>query len=131
MAGQTITPGEFENWLAKRLSKRGEALLPSTIERYVSQCKPLFSLDKKFFDDKERLRVLIQKTIDKSRNHVFYSSVRHWLEWIGWDERLVKRIRPPKTRANARTSKRFLQSKVLSKGEIKRLFNEEIGRAHV
>lgn len=125
MARPKITPKAFEKWLHGSKKKRqGDPYLQSTIERYVQQCKPLFRLPKEKLEDKDQLFYIIQKTINTSKSQTFFSAVQHWLEWWGWSDQEIKRLRAPPVRAHARNSKRFLQSKVLSKGQMTRMFNE-------
>ena len=117
---------EFETFLKKVRKKNGDKLLPITIEKYVYFVS---SYEKKFLpliDNHEELINLMNKIVSQRPSLVIYSAFRMFLIFVGVDKKgdLIRKLRTPEKTPNAFTSKRFLQSKVLSRIELRRLFLE-------
>lgn len=117
---------DFAKFLKKIRKKNGDKLLPVTTEQYEYYVS-------NYYNDFEKLNNNIDKLIDymnvvirQRPSIVIYSAFRIYLIFIGVekDSDIIKKLKAPAKSANAFTSKRFLQSKVLSRGELKRLFTE-------
>lgn len=115
----------YEKYLRKfRKAKNNDTLVESTIERYS------------FFINKNLEELIVQKSVDnllslmnekikEQGGTIIYASFWHYLQYLGYDdERILKQLITSKKGNSALRSKRFLQSKVLSRGELRRLYNE-------
>jgi integrase len=113
---------DFVNYLHKARKKSGDHLLESTIETYTRLVTDLFSGDalQLPFDD---LVVYLNKEIKKYQNPVLMSAYRAVLKYMGYDNADCKKLVVEFNLAVASRSKRFLQSKVLSKKEILKLLD--------
>jgi len=112
---------QFQKYLTKYQKRNGDKLLPRTIENYLYYME-------RYTDELSKLKgdALVQKCNEylKARPSMpFYSAIRKWFEFIGEKELASKLEKPPK-RANSQSSLRYLQSKILSRGELKRLYDE-------
>jgi integrase len=117
---------DFQKFLTKVRKKNGDKLLPITIEKYVYFVSSYIKKFEEFGDNFDELIIYMNKVIRQRPSIVIYSAFRMYLIFAGVDKKSseIRNLQPPDKTANAFTSKRFLQSKVLSRGELKRLFNE-------
>jgi integrase len=117
---------DFERFLKKVKKKNGDKLLPVTIEKYLYFVKSYIDRFEPLQDDKDKLISLMNSIVSIRPSIVIYSSFRMYLIFLGIDQKSdeIKKLKSPPKSANSFTSKRFLQSKVLSRGELKRLFIE-------
>jgi len=120
---------EYAKYLHKVRKKNGDNLVNSTIERYCDIIDSTIIELNRNKGNEEKILELMNRNIIKKKSMILYSAFRYYLLYIGYDldydkEKIFDKLRAPRTNANAASSKRFLQSKVLSKGELKRLFAE-------
>jgi len=115
----------FEQFLKTIRKKNGENLLPVSIERYLYFVEE-YQKDLDVISDFQTLVLEMNRIIKTRPSMVIYSAFRMYLLYRGVDKKdvLLKNLETPEKNATAFSSKRFLQSKVLSRGELKRLFNE-------
>lgn len=116
---------EYADFLHKLRKSNGDKLLPSTIERYVENLNP-YTEKLGNFDDVGKLVEYMNQQILRRRSIVVHSAFRNYLIFLGYDQhddkQVFAKLRSPPHNANAFTSKRFIQSKILSRSELKRIF---------
>jgi integrase len=113
----------FEQFLDAKRKVNGDTLLPSTIERYVDWLsKHEAKLDG--MKDLDELLEYMNEQIKKAGNNVITAAFVNYLLYRGFSENDTKRLEHAKGGITALKSHRFLQSKVLSRGELRRIFNE-------
>lgn len=120
---ETLT--QFEKFLSKKRKKNGDKLLLLSIKRYTDFVS-------EYFDDLQKLKTedsiieFMNLKIKQRQSALLYSSFRNYLLFIGYEESdpIFSKIKAPERRANSQNSVRFLQSKILSRQELRRLFNE-------
>lgn len=117
---------KYAKFLHKSRKKNGDKLLPSTIERYVETINPYMDKLVEKSNSQQDLINFINLTTKKSTNAVLYSAMKNYLLFLGYDkyddEELFNKLKKPQIAANAFSSKRFIQSKVVSRYELRRLF---------
>lgn len=106
----------------------GEKYAPSTIERYVGflhndiekihMCK-----------SKKEIILVCNELIRKKSNMIHYSAIKAYLWYLqtvnNYESDLIDHIKPPKTRyTNALKSRKMLQNKILSRDELRDLFEK-------
>jgi len=119
---------DFIKYLHGVRKKNGDKLTPVTIENYsylINQYEKELSQLK----EPDDIINYMNEEIKKRRSFVLMASFRSYLGYRGFDVTskmsIANRLEKPKEiRANASKSMRFLQSKLLSRGELKRLFSE-------
>lgn len=116
---------EYAEFLHKLRKPNGDKLLPATIERYVENFNP-YSQKFAECESVDELIEFMNNEIRRRRSIVVYSAFRNYLIFLGYqpekhDDVFMKLKTPPRT-ANAFSSKRFIQSKVLSRIELKKVF---------
>lgn len=116
---------DFIRFLKKVRKRNGDKLLPITIEKYAYFIEEYIAQFETYEAD-ESLVQYMNKIIRQRPSIVIYSAFRMYLLYRGLSKKdsLLSKLEPPEKNANAFSSKQFLQSKVLSKGELNRLFNE-------
>lgn len=116
----------FHKFLTVVRKKNGDNLLPITIEKYVYFVQEYYEKFKKFDGKIEELIEYMNSIVKQRPSVVIYSAFRMFIIFLGVDKKddLLKKLKAPEGNASAFRSKRFLQSKVLSRGELKRIFNE-------
>lgn len=132
--GQTLYESsiEFAKFLKKNRKKNGEKFLPSTIERYVDNINPYIPKLEKLLERSNKsneFKPIIEymnEEVKKRRSIVLFSAFKNYLFYKGIDkeknEDVFKKLNPPPVNANAFNSKRFIQSKVLSREELKQIY---------
>lgn len=114
---------QYESYLKRKRKPNGDDLLPSTIERYTDWIeKHINSLNS--FKDHEKLIQYMNAEIKKSNSNVLTAAFVNFLQMQNIPEARINEIKHCKSGATALSSHRFLQSKVLSRGELKRIMNE-------
>lgn len=120
----TSTTVSYQTFLLKLRKKNGDKLLPSTIERYVENLNPYS--DKLKDMEISELIPFMNSMIKKRASLVLYSAFRNYLMFLGYDrvdnEDIFDKLKTPPMSANAFSSKRFIQSKILSRLELKKVF---------
>lgn len=117
-----ISLKDFEHYLNKTRKKSGDHLLSITIETYLRLTTDLFE-NKTLQLPFKQLVTHMNKEIKKYQNPVLMSAYRRTLKYLGHDEADCKKLKVEFNLAVASRSKRFLQSKVLSKKEILQLID--------
>lgn len=115
---------QFEKFLRKVRKSNGDYLLDKTVETYVYYVSEYIgNLNK--FDDIDSMISYMNKLINQRPSLVIYSAFRMFLLFMGVDKKglQLKSLKAPDKSSNFMSSKRFLQSKVLSKQELRSLFN--------
>lgn len=125
--GVLMNIDKFEIYLKKLRKRNGDKLLHSSIQRYKEHISNYIDyLDK--LKSKELIDFINEK-LEKRPSRVLYSAFRNYLKFKGYnedDEVFVKIKTPPKS-ANFQNSLRYLQSRVLTPQEVKRLITESKG----
>lgn len=113
----------YISFLKNVRKKNSDKLLPSTIERYCEFLnRHIDNIHK--FNDFESLLNYMNFQVKQSRSIVLYSAFRNYLKCIDIEEEdVLNLLKTPQHNISALTSKRFLQSKVLSKEELKMIFS--------
>lgn len=110
-----------------RKEKTGETLLDSTKERYIYLISKFEKRLRKC--NKSNIVEFMNKILQERGNMGLYSAFKYWLIMLGEDPRnkqgLIKKVYLPRYRATSMSSVRKLQSKVLTRGQI-RIFFEAI-----
>lgn len=116
---------QYINFLKSYRKKNGENLLHSTIERYAEILNKYIPNISKMKDEDELIKFMNEE-IKKRRSIVLFSAFRNYLIFKGMDQdgKKIKDLRTPNVNANAFNSKRFIQSKVLSRQELSTIYNE-------
>lgn len=116
---------DYADFLHKLRKSNGDKLLPSTIERYVENLNP-YTEKLGSFEDVDELIKYMNHQIKRRRSIVLHSAFRNYLIFLGYDirddEEIFTKLKSPPHNANAFSSKRFIQSKVLGRVELKRIF---------
>lgn len=114
---------EYESFLQKQRKKKGDKLVPSTIERYMQFLHRFYSEMSKYNDPQLLIEYMALK-IKEVESPVIYSAFKNYLYYLGFtdEDPLLLKIKYPQIHANAMRSERFLQSKVLSVAELQTLF---------
>lgn len=115
---------DFNNYLGKLKKKNGDKLLPKTIEEYLYYIEQYEN--KLQGKDGEVLVEVMNNILKQKNNIVIYSAFKNYLAFTGIpkDCDLARKLIKPEKTASAITSVRALQSKILSRQELKRIFNE-------
>jgi integrase len=116
-----------------RKEKTGETLMDSTKERYIYLISPF---EKKLRAcDKSNIVDYINKMLQDRGSMGLYSAFRYWLIMLGDDPRnkegLINKIYLPKNRATSMSSMRKLQSKVLTRQQLKMFFDNIPNNYHL
>jgi len=123
MPWKTTELSDFTKFLRTKHKRKGDKLVPSTIERYTDFMKKHWSALKAM--DKLSLMIdYMNSKVKHTNSIVLYSSFKNLLIFLGASKEAQKKLETPRSSASALTSKRFLQTKVLSRGELKRIFTE-------
>lgn len=118
-----ISLKQYENFLKKKRKTNGDILLPSTIEKYCDWInKYLISLNA--CADNKAIIEYMNVNIQKANSNVVTAAFTNFAQLKGFSQSELAEIKHCKVAASALTSHRFLQSKVLSRGELKRLMHE-------
>jgi len=117
---------QFEKFLKRVRKRNGDKLLPVTIEKYVYFVSFYYNDFLELEHDKLKLIEFMNTIVKQRPSIVIYSSFRMYLLFLGIDKKdeLLRKLEVPPKSATAFSSKRYLESKVLSRGELQRLFNE-------
>jgi integrase len=113
----------FIKWLKQKHKTNGDKLVESTIERYTEWIS-------KYIDELDRMKpdgsmiVYMNQEVFATRSSVLASAFKNYLLYRKAPKRLLLDIEKTEKRANAFTSIRFLQDKVLSRTELKRVMNQ-------
>lgn len=116
----------FEKFLNSYRKKSGETIMPNTKKGYIYYIKDYVDIFVGLEDDIDVLIDKMNSIINGRPNIVIYSSFKMYLLYIGVDKRdlILKKLRTPEKRPNSSNSKKYLQSKIMSRQEIKRLFDD-------
>lgn len=121
MSDDVPSLSDFEQWLKDKVKKNGDKLLPSTIERYTDFAEPLFTLGERI-KDREVVIPIAQKMV--GQNTVMYFTIKNLFAFLEYPVGSISLIKAPMVRAKAVNSRRFLQSRVMSRNELSKVFNE-------
>lgn len=114
---------KYTKFLQAKKKPNGDKLLPSTIERY-SEWIERYIGELKSHKNIDELIKFMNSTIKSAGSNVLTAAYMNYLSMMKVPSDKVKGIEPCKSGASALTSQRFLQSKVLSRGELRRILNE-------
>lgn len=113
----------FIKWLKQKHKNNGDKLVESTIERYAEWMSKYIDELTKMSPDGTMI-VYMNQEVFNARSGVLASAFKNYLLYRKAPKRLLLDIEKTEKRANAFTSVRFLQSKVLSRNELKRIMSE-------
>ena len=112
----------FREYLVKKRKKNGERLAKSSIERYAEHLSHYQNKIEECKTDEE-LVACINGIVKRTSSIVVYSALCQYLTFVG-KENLWELIPLPAKRAVSASSKRMLQSKVLTRQELSKMLNE-------
>lgn len=115
---------QYENFLKKKRKTNGDVLLPSTIEKYCDWIEKHLNALNSCKDNKALIEYM-NAQIQQSNSNVLTAAFVSYAQLNEFTPAELSEIKHCKVAASALTSQRFLQSKVLSRGELKRVMNEE------
>lgn len=113
----------YQEFLKGKRKHNGDKLLPSTIERYSEWMDQYIKVLNTMDPDKKMLEYM-SKEIEYRNSPVLHAVFYNYLVFKKVDASLIVSLSKADKRANSATSERFLQSKVLSRGELRRIMNE-------
>ncbi len=119
----TYTIKDYENFLLHKNKPNGDKLLPSTIERYCEWIDRYLK-DLNSLSTTEEYIAFMNKHVAEVKSNVLTSAFINYLLMLNVPEFEHAKLQHASSRAHALKSHRFLQSKVLSRGELRRIFNE-------
>lgn len=114
----------FEDFLVKKKKSNGDKLLDSTIERYLEWIGKYHKKVSVMKPDADMIEY-INNEVFYVKSGVLHAAFKNYLQFRRADKKLIRELEKTEKNANAMTSVRFLQSKVLSRGELRRIMNEE------
>lgn len=125
MDQQLVNPSflDFQKFLVKKRKKNGDFLLPVSIETYV-RCVEKYQTELETLKGHELVSFMNAQVLYYNSG-VLHSAFINYLEFMKYPKDIVAFLDKAVKRAHALSSERFLQSKVLSTGELKRIMNEE------
>lgn len=130
---------QFKKFLINERKRNGEKLMPSTLERYCDYIEPHFDNLEKLLSVKEfngiKIKTISEEIINymnrylkTSCNNILYSVFVLYLAYHDIDTSSRsgphRELKKPKHYANSSNSIKFLQSKVLSREELRKLLTE-------
>jgi len=112
----SYTMKEFKEYLEHHKKETsGDKLMPSTIETYI------YLLNSVGVNDKINLSKA-SEIIENTNNPMIYSTIRQFLKFCGYEDNQINRLNfKREILRSALKSKKFLQSKVLTRKEVKDL----------
>lgn len=113
---------DFERFLKKKTKQNGDRLLPASIERYIDWVSKYENKIREVPQD--QLIKFMNNEILFYQSGVLHAAFKNYLQFIVAPKAMILELEKTQKRANAQSSVRFLQSKVLSRGELKRVMNE-------
>lgn len=118
----------FERHLKRSRKKNGDPLLASSIERYTQFISDYID-DLEKIKDSEKYIEYMNLKLHRRPSKVLYSAFNSYLRFIGYEtgDPIFSKIKAPTITANSQNSIRFLQSKIMTPQEIKRLIDEAKG----
>lgn len=123
MSGEQLLE-KFQKFLKRYRKPNGDKLLEKTLDIYSYYLKDdIEQLDRL---EGQELLDYAQRMVNMKQAHVLYSALRMYFYSRGYEQqdKIVKLLKPPRRKATSKSSIRFLQSKLISKQEMNRLFNE-------
>jgi integrase/recombinase XerD len=116
-----MTLQEFNKFLTKYRKSNGDSLLPKTITMYLYYIEPYY--DKFSRLQSARLLAAAQEVLEKRPSMVFFATLRMYFLFRGYDKSsdVFMNLVRPKKRADSKSSIRYLQGKIISRGELQRL----------
>lgn len=113
----------YETFLKGKRKHNGDKLVPSTIERYMQWIQQYIVTLESMDPDKKMVEYM-SREVEYRNSSVLHSVFYNYLLMRKADPGLMVSLSKADKRANAATSERFLQTKVLSRGELRRVMNE-------
>lgn len=116
---------EYQKFLRKYQKTNGDKLLPKTIEMYSYYITPVID-DLDNINDATALVAKMQELLEKRPTMTYYAAFKMYLLMQGHEKNSIvfKTLLRPKKRADSRSSLRYLQGKLVSRSELKRLYDE-------
>lgn len=117
--------------LRKRHKKNGDKHITSTIETYISFIKRYTNelFNENILQSPLTLLAFFNQKLKDSSSPVQRATFITFFEYLGYDyithKAFLSHLHQVRASANSQTSKRFLQSKVLSRQELNQLFTDE------
>jgi len=117
---------DFVLFLKKYHKKNGDKILSSTIELYTFYLNKYIKDLEMLKKDEDSLLEFMNNILEKQSSNTLFSVFRKYLLYIGFEDtsKVYVKLKKPIRRANFVSSQRFLQSKLLSIQEVKRLLIE-------
>jgi integrase len=116
---------DFENYLVVTRKKNGEKHLEKTIDKYAYYVNKYFDEFEILKNNPDELVKCMNEIMNRRRGTVVYNAFKSYLHYCGYDKNhdAFKNLKKPEKTASALTSVRYLQSKVMSRSELKTLFD--------
>lgn len=120
---EALTPEIFKKYLMNQTTSKGDPLSELTVEKYLNIAIPAIKKKDKFFSSPESADKYINEALNRTRSIVMYYSLQHLFDCIGWTSHF-KNILKPSTNNRSLKSKSFMQSKVMTRNELKRMIDQ-------